>query len=561
MRIELTSEWTRGHMARAVPGSFWDGERGAHCVDDPNQRTAAIILTLFPELSNEYPELVLLRESLASDARPFDNATATGIRIEAPTVEAQLLDEGYSFYEFQSLDLGYINAVLNEHGAGALLWDRGLGKTLGTAALIESQGAFASLVVAPNTAKHSVWGRELERFLPEHRVFVLPNLKSKRETCLEQIQAQYDGGDEAAPFIVVINYEQLAVIAGTEKYKTPSGKEKKRILDGWERLGVEWDLKVADEAHRLCNPDTLQARSLLTVPGEKFLALTGTAIQNQPEDPYGILHQMYPKDYRRKWADWNDRFVDYVKDDYGQKAIGFKAETLDELRAELGVFCVYRRKDDELDLPGKIRVPVLLDLEGKQAKAYDEMLQQFYTILEEGDVLKASNVLAQLNQLRQIATYVEGVPSVKLDYAVEQIKDSDGEPTVVFSWYKAPLLELERRLEKAGVPAVVVTGDVKQEDRSQLIEDFQRGKGQVFAGTISTLGESVTLHRASQAIRLDRHWNPAVNDQTDDRLYRIGQTRHVTITDLIARGTVDELRVLPALASKEALRRAVFGGS
>lgn len=82
----------------------------------------------------------------------------------------------------------------------------------------------------------------------------------------------------------------------------------------------------------------------------------------------------------------------------------------------------------------------------------------------------------------------------------------------------------------------------------------------MFIGTISTLGESVTLHRANNAIFLDRSWNPAANQQAEDRIYRIGQERPVTITHIVAKDTVDEENVLPALADKQALRRMILGG-
>jgi SNF2 family DNA or RNA helicase len=74
------------------------------------------------------------------------------------------------------------------------------------------------------------------------------------------------------------------------------------------------------------------------------------------------------------------------------------------------------------------------------------------------------------------------------------------------------------------------------------------------------MGESVNLQSASNAVFLDRSWNPATNAQAADRIYRIGQTKPVTITHIVARGTVDEERVLPAIANKEALRKIVLGG-
>jgi len=40
---------------------------------------------------------------------------------------------------------------------------------------------------------------------------------------------------------------------------------------------------------------------------------------------------------------------------------------------------------------------------------------------------------------------------------------------------------------------------------------------------------------------LDRSWNP-VSTQSGDRIYRIGQSRPVTITHIVAKDTVDELK-------------------
>jgi SNF2 family DNA or RNA helicase len=131
---------------------------------------------------------------------------------------------------------------------------------------------------------------------------------------------------------------------------------------------------------------------------------------------------------------------------------------------------------------------------------------------------------------------------------------------VVFSWYKAAAYSLAQTLEGLGIPSFVVTGDTKQDVRANHIQAFQEGSGRVFIGTLSTLGESVTLHRASNAIFLDRSWNPGVNAQAADRIYRIGQVRPVTITYIVAKDTVDELRVLPVIQDKDALRRLILGG-
>jgi SNF2 family DNA or RNA helicase len=106
---------------------------------------------------------------------------------------------------------------------------------------------------------------------------------------------------------------------------------------------------------------------------------------------------------------------------------------------------------------------------------------------------------------------------------------------------------------------VVVDGDVPATERSARLERHRAGDARVLVGSIATLGESLNLQYCHEAVRLDRHWNPGVNAQTEDRLYRHGQANTVTLRDLVAKDTVDELRVAPRIKDKESLRKAVFG--
>jgi DNA excision repair protein ERCC-6-like 2 len=46
---------------------------------------------------------------------------------------------------------------------------------------------------------------------------------------------------------------------------------------------------------------------------------------------------------------------------------------------------------------------------------------------------------------------------------------------------------------------------------------------------------------ASKVIVFDCNWNPALDMQAQDRAYRFGQTRHVSVYRLVAQGTVEEL--------------------
>jgi SNF2 family DNA or RNA helicase len=568
MSILLTSDYLQAPIARAVPGSYFDRDKDpkGYYLEEPTPRAATVALKLFPTLANEYPELAALRDSLASDVRPYSNADNGEWEVQAPRVRAQVqklkhepgrciicdAGEQHDFLPHQLADLGYMTAVLQAHDAGYIGWERGLGKTLGACALVETTDAKRVLVVCPNTAKQATWAQELAQFLPDAHVIVLRNSAGQRIKDIGHLKQLHEAYPNET-VIFVVHYEVLAIVAG------PNGQ-------GWRRLIGEWDLMVSDEAHRLSNPKTKMHKAIMKVPARMRLAMSGSIISNHAEEMYGQLNWLFPDRYRSRWRDWNDRYLDYVDGNFGRICIGIKHDRLEALQEELGVFMVYRRAADSLDLPARTEYTEYVDLTPGQAKVYNALIEDAMAELPDGSLLKADEGLALLGRLRQVASGLSLVTdepiadSSKLDLAMDIIADNSDDPFVVFSWYKKSAYELAARLATKGIDHYVVTGDVNQNLRAEYIEEFQAGKRRVFIGTIKTLGESVTLTRANQLIMLDRSWNPTDNDQAADRIYRIGQEKPVFITHIVARNTVDEMRVTPIINDKAALRRLILGG-
>lgn len=556
-RFVITDDHRYRTAALAVPGAMWSKTEQAYVVDNPTPRAAAAMIALFPHSLVKYPELTAIRDRDYGDARPHDFASELAMSLELPAEELG----GRVLYNYQDLDLGYLHAIARRDGGAFIGWDRGLGKTTATAAIIAKTEAQRSIIITRNDTKEAVWKDELSLLLPEHDLVVLPNEKKKREKTLASLAEQWafiehgglmGGNPGKRPLVFIIHYEAIALIAGEK------GRGK-----GWDKLG-RWDVMAYDEGHRLAtynpnsNRNTQMGRGLSKLRKHVDLALnlTGSPVMNHPEDLFGQLHYLFPTVYKAKWRDWNNRFIDYVDDGHRRVPIGFKHEELPRLRQELGVFMVYRTKAEVFkDLPPLIHENLELDLYPRQREAYDDMLEQFWAVLEEGG-LKAANALSQLNYLRRIATYVPGLPSVKLDYTLKEIEATPDEQFVVFTWYKEPGRALAEAL---GDEVVVVDGDVPIRHRPELLRRHKEGQARVLVGSIATLGESLNLQYAHNAIRLDRDWNPQKNAQTLDRLYRNGQQDTVVFQDLWAKETVDTLRVKPNLASKDSLRKAVFG--
>lgn len=554
--IILTDSYMDTRKARVVPGARWDPVVKAYVLDGPvTPRAALVALRMFPHLNGTAPELVAIRDAIGQDVRPVDYAAqwwdkmGTAQRADNVSawggVERIMRAAGKAPVPFQRQDISYLAAVLGAHGGAYLGWERGLGKTTATFGIAESTGAQRVLVVTPNTSKETVWLPHIEEFngaLGGLPWTVLPNAKTKREQALLWLQA-----NRRNPQILVVHYEQLAII--------------RKQLRHWKQLG-EWDLTVLDEAHHVANPKTQVARALKTIPSHMRLALSGSIIQNRADELFSPLQWLFPDRYRSKWADWNDRFLDFV--DIGHREyIGVRVEMLDALRDELGRFMTYRRGEDELDLPPVTTEELRVQLRPAQRRVYEELRDFSIAQIEQAETVSAPNAIALLTRLRQVATGLSLVSdqladSAKIDHAEAIIADNPDEPFVVFSYFVGAAEALAERLGER--TAFLVTGNTPHAKRADYVRRFQAGERRVFIGTIGTLGESHTLDRAAQVVFLDRAWNPALNDQAVDRVAGgFRRKRHVTVTNLISIDTVDETNVTAVLADKRALRAMILG--
>ena len=76
-----------------------------------------------------------------------------------------------------------------------------------------------------------------------------------------------------------------------------------------------------------------------------------------------------------------------------------------------------------------------------------------------------------------------------------------------------------------------INGDIAGEKRQKLVDDFQADRGDFDVMILSPRagGVGLTLTAANHVIHLSRWWNPAVEDQCTDRVYRIGQNQVVHV--------------------------------
>jgi SNF2 family DNA or RNA helicase len=212
-----------------------------------------------------------------------------------------------------------------------------------------------------------------------------------------------------------------------------------------------------------------------------------------------------------------------------------------------------------------------VELEGAQRKFYDDLLEAYRrSVLEQvdkGGVGKARmHILEALLRLRQAACHPAladptriAAPSAKLDALIPALEEvvAEGHKALVFSQFTSFLALLRSRLDEAGVIYEYLDGDTR--DRQAHVDRFENNPAcPIFLISLKAGGHGLNLTSADYVFILDPWWNPAVEAQAIDRAHRIGQTRRVIATRIVARDTIEE-KILELQASKRALADAILG--
>ena len=112
-------------------------------------------------------------------------------------------------------------------------------------------------------------------------------------------------------------------------------------------------------------------------------------------------------------------------------------------------------------------------------------------------------------------------------------------------------------LKKQNLRHVILVGSTNKKDRQQRIKEFQAGKIPIFIGSRAA-STGITLHRARHVVFLERYWSSAEEEQSEDRIRRIGQRFATRVWFLHAHGTVDD-RIDAIIRRKRRIIRDAIG--
>ncbi|KIJ13016.1 hypothetical protein PAXINDRAFT_163783 [Paxillus involutus ATCC 200175] len=465
---------------------------------------------------------------------------------------------------------------LIEGGMNCILGDEmGLGKTLQTLSLFAhiketSKGPQdPHLIICPlsvlSSWQNNPCQQETARWLPSFKVLRYHGTQAERDrlkTGIRDNEIEFD--------LCVTTYEMYV------------------SDDGWFKTR-RWYYCVLDEGHRIKNSDT-QLSSKVKGLGSLFrLILTGTPVQNNLVELWGLLTWLYPMVFTPP----SERIF---RDSFDLTKGSYSIPILKAAQELLAVIMMRRTKDSvQISVPPREELTVFIPMtEAQRFWTYRlltrmdtlELQQIFTSKLEDvpedegrrevreqiakqikrtatGEANRWRKLMNLLMQLRKVcdhpyllkdaapSPYVIGehivASSSKLIVIDKILSDilPKGERVLIFSVRVRPtnmLDMLEDFMELRAIPYARLDGGTTRPRRTLDIKLFQQEKSpyQVFLVSTKAGGLGINLTKASTVIMCDSDWNPQNDLQAIARAHRIGQTKVVKVYRLICGGSVED---------------------
>lgn len=302
---------------------------------------------------------------------------------------------------------------------------------------------------------------------------------------------------------------------------------------------------IIDECQRIKNhlSDRAKAVQKIAKKTDYHIPMSGTPIKNNAGEYFTVLNLVAPHKFPQ-WQRYVDTYCDSYDSGWGTKVGGLRnAQFFHDDTANI---IIRRTKDQVLkDLPSLDRKFFHVDLDPKLNKAYAAALKELDDLFyddELNEFQKGSATIAIMAKLRHIT----GISKIDtcIDFVTEFLMSSERKITIfVHHQDVGQLLEakLNDWLKSGAFPNVLMMhSGLNGDQRAQLAKDFKDTNARVMIASTLAAGEGLNLQFCSDSVMLERQWNPANEEQAEARFHRFGQENNVSVTYMLASGTIDE---------------------
>lgn len=437
-------------------------------------------------------------------------------------------------------------AFLRKFRLGACLADdMGLGKTIEFIAFLlylQEHNLLngPSLLVCPMSVINN-WKIEAQRFAPNFKVMVHHGVdRSSADKFAEEAKA-HD--------IVITSYSLV--------YRDEEAFTK-----------VMWECVGLDEAQNIKNSSTKQSQAVRKLKCNYKVALTGTPVENRLSELWSIM-DFLNSGYLGSANDFHQRFVQPIEK--------FRSpEETERLKRLIQPFVLRRVKTDPTvisDLPEKIESKVFCNLSSEQATLYEAVVRDLLEKIENSEGIERKGlVLATILRLKQVCNHPAQhlqdksvLPQrsgklIRLGEMLQEVLD-DGDKALVFTQFAEMGKLITQYLRDTFTCEVLfLYGQTPKKQRDVMIQKFQSEKQgpAIFVLSLKAGGLGLNLTAANHVFHYDRWWNPAVENQATDRVFRIGQRKNVQVHKFVCLGTLEE-RIDQMIEQKKELAQSIVG--
>ncbi len=465
-------------------------------------------------------------------------------------VAQEYLDPGFSFITEPRAHQRTSVALAAYHPRFAILLGCGLGKTKVAIDLIRYLRfigePYRTLIVAPPIVLEK-WEYEFEKHSEnDFKLFRAHGPKQKLAEALE-----------------VLEPEDVDVVLTTH-----TTARFDHVVPHLDRLDL--DAIIIDEAHKLKSPGSATTNELIALVRGKNRRhlLSGTVVAGNPRHLYGPLKFMgdflvEPSKYLfdRRFL----QFLDPKSPDKIKRNIVVGYRNLEILQKRLDRISIRRKPDDCEDLPPLRTIDVDYDLSSEQKSLYNELVRAYpYNVPEKFNIREEGFYAVRINKLSQILSgfYMrnieeepedeDGDVEAAEDFFEEEVKPKKPETEVVQLASNPKLDHLKLLVddilaEESNKVVIWARHKKELEDIQEAVSDYKfasiGGKSKSYAPAMAfdrdpdtrilvgqiSMGEGFDAVSANYAIYYSADFDLMKYGQSRDRVYRIGQTRKVTV--------------------------------
>lgn len=460
----------------------------------------------------------------------------------------------------------------------------GLGKTLEVIGALELDGLLTKpsniLILTPIINAQTTWRDTIERFVkPRYEVNLIDVSKGTKA----QKDKQRSLLDESTSTIVLANHNAI-----------DWNKDALRV--SWIR-SLQYDAVIIDESHMVLpiknhsNPTNFwRGLAKIALKDNAIrVAISGTPDRGKLENRFGTWSFLDPwRTPRSKW-DWlEENFFMYDQKVSRTRTIRVpgRLKKPELWLAKDKAMMIRRTKQEVLpQLPPKRYIDVEIDLHSEQIGAYYvmQMNSQEKILAAQEKGIDTGEAMVFALRSRQLATCswaagedgkltpVIGGKSAKLDWLLEFLDErgffehddmADNTSKVVISSQFSQVLHwLKEELRHRGLEVEVLDGSTPSNKRDEYQRKFQDKSDSLRIILLSgNMGVGINLDAADDLIMLDSPYDPDRIEQIEDRVHRASSMHHVTIWNVIAFDTIDQV-IAEEVSNRYRTTRTIMDGS